>query len=297
MSEPRPPVAAQLPRLGLNTKGLKPFGYNPSIIRYQGRLLLSYRWHEAGAKATRLRLAELSEAGDVSSDAPIQCSGSSCEDARLFLHRDGLWMSWVDANYPAGSEAVMKYGRLALGREPAIEETVQVDYAHNDYSRCQKNWIHFDHAGRLYCFYDDHTLLRLEDGKVVEETAVEPPPWAYGQIRGGTGPLPCDGKLLRFFHSCLHTEPEPCPRLYRVGALLLEPEPPFRVVAVSSQPILHGSGLDSLTVAEKAACTDHRRNVVFPCGAVVHEDGWLLAVGANDCESLLLKVRREDLHL
>lgn len=292
-----PRVIDQLPTMRLNQQGLKPYGYNPSIIRFHDKLLMAYRWHEDGTPASKLRLAELNEGGDVVSDLPIQCSGQSKEDARLFIHRGELWMSWVDSQYPHALKSTVKYGRLALGNQPAVENSIQLDYGNNDGESTQKNWLHFDHDGQLFCWYDCKTLLRIESGKVVEETVIEEPRWKFGEIRGGTTPLPYKGKLLRFFHSSTRNGPRPYPWQYFCGAMLHEPEPPFNVIAVSSRPILRGTELDGLSAERKAQCSHHKPLIVFPAGAVEHGDGWALSVGVNDCESVLSIVKPENLYL
>ena len=291
-----PKVSDQLPTMRLNAHGLKPFAYNPSIIRYQGKLWMTYRWHEDGTPSSKLRLAELNEAGDVVTDRHIKCPGNSREDARLFIHKDELWMSWVDSQWPHSLNAVVKYGKLSVA-DSAVETVIQPEMPGNDGTTTQKNYLMFDHGGQLFCSYDASTLFRVEGAKVVEEFNVETPHWPYGEIRGGTCPLPYKGKLLRFFHSSTRNEPRPYTWAYWIGAMLMEPEPPFKVIAISSKPILRGSEMDDLTPEQKSACSHFKPKIVFPTGAIEHDGGWVLSIGCNDAQSLLMKIKPENLNL
>ena len=103
--------------------------------------------------------------------------------------------------------------------------------------------------------------------------------------------------LLRFFHSRLDNEAVPVRHRYYIGAMLMEPEPPFKVVAVSKQPIFRGSEDDDLNDTERHTAFHHKRNVVFPAGAVKDGDGWLLSFGVNDSACAVARLKFEDLKL
>jgi hypothetical protein len=79
--------------------------------------------------------------------------------------------------------------------------------------------------------------------------------------------------------------------------MLIEPEPPFAPVAISKEPVLRGSEDDHLSMQERASILHFKSKVAFPGGAVANEGGWLLAIGANDCACVLVKVSEKDLKL
>ena len=116
--------------------------------------------------------------------------------------------------------------------------------------------------------------------------------WPYGEVRGGTVPLPYDGKLISFFHSSLDNFPPPNPRCYFIGAVLRKDEPPFQMLAISKRPILRGSeiGGDKSRFHWKA-------QVCFPLGAIEHESGWAVSIGCNDSSALICKIQPKDLQL
>lgn len=290
------PVHEQLPTIPLNRRALHSFGYNPSVIRYGQRLLMAYRYHDEGNASTALAMAELDDKFNVISNKPIEVPNDqygSHEDARLFMFHGELHMSYVCSSYPAELRSVVRYGRLEDGASWRVVDAIQPDHGHNDGTSMEKNWLFFGHGKDLVYFYHSDEVV----GPFPSSGGGEPLRWPWGVIRGGTTPLPYKGKLLTFFHSRLDNEPAPNYWRYAVGARLLSPEPPFATLAVSKEPILRGSEMDELTTTEKSSCSHHKPNVVFPCGAIEHEGGWLLSVGVNDCGCALVKVREEDLKL
>jgi predicted GH43/DUF377 family glycosyl hydrolase len=116
--------------------------------------------------------------------------------------------------------------------------------------------------------------------------------WPYGEIRGGTTPMAYHGKLLKFFHSSLRNEMPPTSWRYYVGAILMEPEPPFQMLAVSQRPILRGS-----EVGGDNAVSQFKKNIVFPAGCVEKDGVFHLSIGINDSQSAIAKIKPEDLHL
>jgi len=147
----------------------------------------------------------------------------------------------------------------------------------------------------LYFIYKSsprHIVCELdgETGKVVKEHNTEGITWPYGPIKGGIVAGHHDGKLLRFFHSTLDNE-EGWKRRYYVGALLMEPEPPFNVVKISREPILIGSNEDDFSNDERRSIPHFKGKVVFPGGAVPIDGGWILSIGINDCACGLVKIK------
>ncbi len=295
-----PAVSRQIKAMRVNPMALHPFGYNPSIIRHNGRLLMAYRYHPGNNLSTRLAMAEFDGRWNVVKNMEIETpgAGQSTEDPRLFTFQGQLWMSWVDADFPSPAPtAVVKIGRVEqISATWNIADARQLDYGTNNGSSIEKNWLFWEHDGELVCLWKvvlDKQLVHY-DGRQWPSPA---PHWPYGEIRGGTSPLPYQGKLLRFFHSSLDFELPPTQRRYFMGAALMEAEPPFATVAVSKSPIVIGSELDDLSETERSKCLAYKQKVVFPAGAIIHEDGWVVSVGINDSECALLMVKEKDLRL
>lgn len=156
---------------------------------------------------------------------------------------------------------------------------------------------------KLYCIFKchpDHVVYEMDEGgiSIYKEHITPGPRWPYGEIRGGTVPVVCGNKWLRFFHSGLDNEWFGSqPRRYFVGAYLMEPEPPFRVVTVSKRPIIYGSELCDVPIAERQNIIQYKVNVVFPGGVLERDGHWLLAVGINDSACAMAKITPQMLNL
>jgi predicted GH43/DUF377 family glycosyl hydrolase len=294
-----PAVSKQIKTMRVNPMALFPTGYNPSIIRHQGRLLMAYRYHPNNNLSTRLAMAEFDEHWNVTKNVEIQVpsTSQSSEDPRLFSYQGQLWLSWVDADFPSPAPTcVVKIGRLSqIGSTWNIEDDRRLQCGKNDGSSVEKNWVFFEAADNLMWIYSNHPQQSVFN--IACELKSPSPHWPYGEIRGGTSPLPYQGKLLRFFHSSLDFEMPPTQRRYFMGAAIMEPEPPFATIAVSKTPIVIGSEIDDLSETERGSSLQFKQKVVFPAGAIIHDDGFVVSVGINDSECALLMVKEKDLKL
>ncbi len=109
--------------------------------------------------------------------------------------------------------------------------------------------------------------------------------WQYGAIRGGTPPILVDGLLWTFMHSSLGWKHRY--RRYYAGAIAFEPQPPFKPVLITPEPLLQGSQNDRW--AQKKPL------VVFPCGAIFKNDKWLISMGVNDLCSAWVEIPHKSL--
>lgn len=296
-----PRVSEQVECLGLETGKLFPGGYNPTI---NSKGWLVYRFH-SGSAATQLAVAQLGDNGAVLSNRPISIEGQSAEDARLFAFHDADCLTWVESNYKTWRDSkqtiplrcVVKY---AMFNGSAVGTAYQPKLPGNDWSSLQKNYVLYSIGTRVFCIYQCHPTHRVYEivscGEFVDAFETDGPRWSYGEIRGGTAPLPYEGKLLRFFHSKLNNEwlGGNYNHRYFVGAYTMSTEAPFKVERVSRKPIIYASELGTV---KKSECSHFKPNVVFPAGAIETKGGFLLACGVNDCEPVLAKITPEQLNL
>ena len=239
----KPKVADQVKLTVVNDKALFPGGYNPSIIGYDGRLLMAYRFHPSNTLATTLAIAELDEDFNVKNNQKILMDGNF-DDPRLFTFGGRLWMAFVKTKWPESTACVMVYGQLAeaQGRWHLVS-SFQVNYGKNDFTGMEKNWLFWASGTTFYSIYGsepEQAVLEVGADKVVAVHKSPVPRWKYGEIRGGAM-VPWKDKILRFFHSRTDTDPMPLRWRYFVGCLLMEPEPPFNVIQVCREPIMSGS--------------------------------------------------------
>lgn len=292
----RPPIHKQLPGFAVNRHSLRKNGYNGSILVHGGRTLMAYRYHPGSGPQTKLALAELDSLYRVVKDRDVDAAGASVEDPRLFLYRGAPWISYTVSSGPVGAwKCVVRYGRLVeTDNRWVVEGQYLLPYGKNDETGLEKNWVFFEHDGKLRVIYDHGTVLTVEDNVVTEQNHVMPARWNWGTIRGGSGPMKWGDRWIRFFHSRVDTEPRPIVWRYFVGAMVCDP---YEATQVSRKPILWGSEVDAVEVEERREIFHHKQNVVFPGGAIAVDGGWLLSVGVNDCHNVLVKVTEKDLNL
>lgn len=295
---------------------LKPFlpkgVYNPAIYKSTDDYMTAARYPHAGDWRTRLRYESMLEKCNI--QLPKAWEKHSHEDLRFFDHNGETWASLTLSTCKAKRmpRCVTAYGRLMP--DGSMPKLLVPEFGHNDFSGMEKNWVFFSHGGKVHAIYacdPVHRVIELDGEKVTNEyrTVIDAAQhWTYGEIRGGTPPVPYkDGTWLRFFHSRIwdrkplrkpRTKAErvfnPTDRIpwrYYVGALVMESEPPFRVLKVSSSPILTGGE------QWVPGCPHWKPNVTIPYGCVPQENGWTVSVGVNDALSCLATITEDQLKL
>lgn len=291
---------------------LSPRHFNPSLIRFKGRLWMSVRYHLGREHASRcatgivaLDPKTMQPVGKTQHlNFPSTVGDEHYEDARLFMFDGHVHVSvTVMSGYVPGKNysCVIKYARLKLrGTTWSIDEVFWPKYGNNNGNAKEKNWAFFEHAGALYCVYSDNPerkVLKIDGDRV---TAVYDSPaasWPWGVMRGGTSPIPYgNGKMLAVFHSSLPTEEAPHFVRYYGGAYVFEDKPPFKILLISSKPIMAGSEADGHGIDPRYS-EGWKPYVVFPCGCVPDEDGWLVSLGVNDWQCAVGRITAADLSL
>jgi predicted GH43/DUF377 family glycosyl hydrolase len=281
-------------------KGLPVGSYNPSIIRFRGKLVVTFRYHEGTSLKTKLGIAELDEQFNVTYSQPLELDEEeSCEDARLFVLKNELWMNFVVSNWPNFPASQAKVGKLYKPDHWRVSDKDL--YWLPDRQTSEKNHVPLPFDEVLHLIYrqnmpqeGDVSDLRQIIYSPYERREMKTPAlrWPYGEVRGGTVPLSYGGKLISFFHSRLDNFMPPTRHCYFIGAILRKAEPPFQMLEISKRPILRGS-----EVGGDESRFHHKKNVVFPLGAIEHEGGWIVSVGINDSQCALVKIKESDLQL
>lgn len=276
------------------------FGYNPTICRNgHDTDLTVYRYHP-NPKQWRSRLAIKS--GEIAKDIqmPESIAAHTAEDAKLFSFRGQTHISYVNAMFPGGGDCgftpcSVGYGPLVQeGDKWKIEKHYRINYGGNDFTSQCKNLVFFENSDRLYCIFrvsPEHEVLEVEEDRVVKVHKTPAPEWRWGQMKGGSNPIPFKGQLLRFFHSRTGLQGKSRGFRYYIGALLMESQPPFKITSVSTEPILAG---------EEEYITGHKYwkpNVVFAGTAIEEPGGYRLSYGYNDSQCRTVLLTPEDLRL
>ena len=156
----------------------------------------------------------------------------------------------------------------------------------------EKNWLYFVHDNAPHMVYsaNPHVVVRL-NGRLEKEqeyvTNEFNPLWKFGEVRGGSNPILADGLYWTFFHSSLPWINKK--RRYYMGAYAFEAKAPFRIVRMTTMPILTGTNQEDWWPGLPA--------VVFPCGAFFDsaKNQFVISYGINDVDCGYLRLPLSDL--
>lgn len=161
----------------------------------------------------------------------------------------------------------------------------------------EKNWTWIDNwsSQSLDCVYSfqPYCVLRFDERgermgtvELKDELA-----WPYGPICGGTpSVLLPSGERLAFFHSFQQTGQR---RDYCAGAVLQEPEWPYRPIRVFQRPVL--TSQPRFNRWPWCETVFPRNRVVYPCGLVAKRDRVLVSYGVDDCQCAIASFTYDEL--
>lgn len=290
-----------------------PHAFNPSIVRWKGRILMSFREIVGGCSdifpcwaQSRIGLVWLDEEFNPASEVfTFDFEQSShVQDPRLVTVGETLYIVYSDHldDYYSWGSIRMLIARLEYdGRQFSMvdPEPWTSFYGQSD-KRAEKNWVPFAYRDRLLMAYSisPHIIFEpLWGTEFCKLAAIAGTPlrWPWGEIRGGTPAIEIGNYYLSFFHSSVdavssHSGGAPALH-YFMGAYLFSRRPPFYVTHISREPII-GKGFYSGENYEyywKPVC------VVFPCGILVDEEAIWVSYGRQDHECWVVKFDREAL--
>lgn len=311
---PKKSVFAQLHACAVPPHNLLPSPryQNPGLLKYKGKFWLAYRYHRMDTETKRsgIGMCEINPDNGHPLGASQHLGLSNPtnsehhEDCRMFIYKGEPYISYTEMQgYIPGVNytCIIKYAKLKLTKNRwSVVEEWQPRYGSNNGFAKEKNWVFFEHEEKLLCIYatdPEHIILELEGDRVVKEYRSPGPQWQWGHIRGGTPPVDMgDGRMLCIFHSSIPTEVPPHYVRYYAAAYTFEKKAPFRVLQISDQPILSGSEEDGHRVDPRYV-HGWKPYVVFPCGLVPHDDGWLVSFGINDWACAVGKLKLDQLQL
>lgn len=289
-----------------------PHAFNPSIIRWKGFLLMSFRI------VPDPKFSFLSWIGLLQLDDQFQPLGkpillnlrnqslipSRAEDARLVVVGQSLYMVYSDnaerTIHKKGfrvyvAELIYKDGSIVV-KQP---ECVSSFEGESEFKR-EKNWVPFDHQGELLLAYSltPHRIFKYMKGKGKCETLFETESsvsWEWGELRGGTPALLQENDYLAFFHSSkemvsIHSKGKKI-RHYFVGAYTFSSKPPFELKQISSFPIVN----KGFYQGEYYQPFWKPARIIFPGGILVEDQEIWIAYGREDHEIWIAKIDKDKL--
>jgi predicted GH43/DUF377 family glycosyl hydrolase len=306
----------------LETRQIKipafPHAFNPSIIRWRGSLLMTFRnipnpnerytstigivWlDEDFYPISPPQLLDLGPTG-IFAHVP-----SRAEDARLISVGDSLFLVYSDNRDPVISKGGFRVHVAELGFEEkrgrffAKAISPLKHFEGESQNIREKNWVPFVFQQQLLLAYSlsPHKIfqpLLQESACMTQAISHREVPWRWGELRGGTPGLKVDeNHYLAFFHSSkkmktAHSGGQDILH-YFMGAYLFTAIPPFELTQVSPEPIV-GRGFYWGEVYKPYW---HPVRSIFPGGFILDEDFVWIVYGRQDHEMWLIKLDRRGL--
>jgi predicted GH43/DUF377 family glycosyl hydrolase len=222
------------------------------------------------------------------------------EDPRLFAIKQGLYLTWNDGAYgeERNNQFLLKLDPKTLqpiGRAQEFRMTGR--RRHNE-----KNWLLFDAdsangADRLQMVYSTSPFRVLEAAKRETDAFTfqhfsqsfwnsKPYEKKFGEFRGGAAPVRLGDYFYMFGHSYYLT---PNGKRYVATVVKFTAKAPFRVIAAIKQPLPFQNPLGPLGAIGKRTVPD-MVETVFPCGAIVEGDHWIVSHGINEEACVLTRI-------
>lgn len=291
-----------------------PFAFNPSIVRWQGCLLLSFRnipdpKRSFNSEIGIVFLNDQFEPMNIpqllylrEEDALAPCRA---EDARLLTIENRLFMIYDDnAEIHISKGGFRMYiAELHYDGEHFIADPIEclTQYEGESRSTREKSWVPFAYQNRLLLAYslDPHKIFypRLDGSGICDTAALSHSAltWDFGTLRGGTPGWLEGDHYLGFFHSSKtmvtkHSEGKAILH-YFMGAYTFSKDPPFKIISISSSPII---GKDFYHGATYKPYWKPLR-CVFPCGYIAGEQFIWVAYGRDDHECWIVKLDKQGL--
>lgn len=290
-----------------------PDAFNPSIIRWHGRLLMSFRYRDPTRLETSLTdsiaLVWLNDDFNPISNPytlthyKLPNQGTCAQDPRLIVVKNKIYMVYSDDfDHTNGNRVhrmiiaeVMVHidGFSVLNSEPIFA------FEGEHPEKREKNWVPFIYQNHLFLAYSlqPHLILGASEQAGVYDTYAKTHAnikWDWGVLRGGTTGQMVDGKYLAFFHSvkALTTVQSNSELMthYLMGAYTFEPDPPFAINGFSPKPIV-GDGFYEGPMYK----TWKPLRVVFPCGFIFDEEFIWVTYGRQDHEMWVVKMNKAGL--
>ncbi|MCE5316715.1 MAG: hypothetical protein LLG04_05050 [Parachlamydia sp.] len=284
-----------------------PAAFNPSIIRWQGQLWMSFRSYDrATFPINTLGLIPLDECFNPSGVPQIldilgAHSGMDvrAQDIRLIAVGEALYIVYNRMDQQNKRRMCVAKLQKQAGQFVIEQPEYLTQFPDMLPERDEKNWVPFSYKDHLLLAYSlsPHRILSPIAGAgtcdlfAITKGNIS---WDWGELRGGTPALADGNHYLAFFHSCKKMETKQSQGMhvkhYLMGAYTFARHPPFQILRISPHPII-GSGFyegDMGTIWRNMW-------VVFPGGLIVDEKFVWVVYGRQDREIWVVKMDKKGL--
>ncbi len=287
---------------------------NGSIIEYENDYLMVFRHDtrqrlcsECPLTRSEINMVKLDQ--EFNQKSPIQTvaltSSYDPEDPRVYQCNGELFIVYNDEpiiHQHINGHPKWLGRRLFTGKlDPitaSLTNIVQVPHAGILLTFREKNWVPFEHQGNAHFIYatDPYTIIDITNLKdSPSESRCRTIPlnvynfWdkdLWGPINGGTPARLVDDVYLTFFHTWKWS-PDKRNLYYVMGAYTFEPNPPFKITAITPNPILFQ---DAFT----AKHLEDWKHVVYPAGFVIDKKSKKtilhVSCGENDASTRIVSM-------
>ncbi len=288
-----------------------PFAFNPSIVRWNGSLLLSFRTYHLETRSTNpFGLVWLDEDFNPISTPQIfelpfhnPVLASKQQDPRLITVGSRLFVVYNNILEDVIHREMRRIFISELnydGSTFTASNPECLKHFESENGMCyEKNWVPFDFNDQLHLSYSiiPHKVLRPISGTNTCETVcntMTPFKWGWGVPRGGTQAIKDGDQYLGFFHSWENrsTVQSSGKKIchYVMGAYTFNSEPPFNITAASTLPII-----SKVFYEPPFYKTWKPMRCIFPAGLILDENFAWVTYGRQDHEMWVVKIDKKKL--
>jgi predicted GH43/DUF377 family glycosyl hydrolase len=288
-----------------------PEAFNPSIIRFKQRLLMSFRNlknPKDSYNSSEIGLVWLTEDFEIAAEPQmleISNYPNRAEDGRLIEVNGRLYMVYSDNEEKIITKRGFRVHILELeennGFFTIVSKEKLTNYEGESEFLREKNWTPFTYKDELYLSYslNPHLvfkpLFRNNEAFTVAKSSKEIPFWVWGELRGGTQTLEIDNQYLTFFHTAKkmassYSENKEMLH-YFMGAATFKKEPPFEMTNISPEPI-NGRGFFSGAIYKQYWGSWRG---IFPGGFIFDDTYIYIVYGRQNRELWVVKLDKKGL--
>lgn len=283
-----------------------PTAFNPSIIRWDDRLLLCFRTRSPVTRSTdKVGFVWLDDNFNLV-DEPVLLENrfihpgrSWMQDPRMIKIQDRYYFIYSDILDDLSVRRMFIAELHFDGKNFYIEKSDILLNCENKLKAIEKNWVPFNYNNSLLLAYSilPHKivkpLLKTNECKNVafSESSIK---WNWGELRGGTPAYLVGEEYLAFFHSCkmmkvAHSNGNRVLH-YFIGAYTFSAKLPFEITRFSAKPIVGKSFYTSTSYKTWVPL-----RVVYPVSYMFDEKFIWISYGKQDHEIWIAKINKEGL--
>ncbi len=283
-----------------------PYAFNPSIVRWRGSLLMSFRTYNPLTRSTNpfglvwlnndFEPISTPQLFELPFKNPVLVSKQ--QDPRLIIVGEQLFVAYNNILEHVTQKEMRRMFLAEIHFDginfTASEPECLEHFEGENQMRYEKNWVPFDYKAQLHLAYSiiPHRILRPHFGTKTCETIFSTKKtfkWNWGVPRGGTQAILDGDHYIAFFHSWVDVPSVQSGGKkithYVMGAYTFESKPPFALLAATSEPIVAKDFYQPPFYR-----TWKPLRCVFPSGLLVDENYFWVTYGRQDHESWVIKI-------